>query len=458
MGWDYVVRATPDLDRLRVRICFRGFLPRRLVLSRGLDPSFLSLPAREGAAPRLARDPQGNGFVPVGLQNGGCVDYEVATEVLLRVRSPVGRTQPIGGGLAMWPGLFLLRPVRWPPAARVTLAFDLPPGMHCAVPWQRESTSTPADRSSRFRVHARTLEVESTLAIGAFATHTVAARGGTIDVAVFDAPHEATGEGIRRWIGAAAAAVGDFFGRYPVPRAQVFVHPMGSRGEPVLFGRSLRGAGPQVTLLLKASATDEQLLGEWVAVHEMLHLGMPWTPDEDSWIQEGFVMYYTEVLRARAGFQTAQEGWQRLHEGFSRGIRGGGRRTLAEESRLMHRNRAYMRVYWGGAAIALLIDLELRRLWPGRRSLDDVMRYWEQQFANAGGPWSGRDLVKMADDWLGRPVCLPIADRWLPRREFPALEDAYAGLGLEVVDGRIVFREGAPQARERRAIMTAGGR
>ena len=52
-------------------------------------------------------------------------------------------------------------------------------------------------------------------------------------------------------------------------------------------------------LILDARAEDQQLPGEWVSTHEFLHFGMPLIAEP--WMAEGFVTYYTTVLRARQG-------------------------------------------------------------------------------------------------------------------------------------------------------------
>ena len=195
-----------------------------------------------------------------------------------------------------------------------------------------------------------------------------------------------------------------------------------------------------------------------MAVHEFIHLGLPWTYDQEAWFQEGFVTYYQEVLRGRAGFHSERRAWQLMEEGFQRGRRRGGDQPLESESRTMRRDHNYRRVYWAGAAIAFLIDVELRRRSGGRQSLDDVMRIIHARYGAVPKPHGGLDLLRAADRVLGRSVAAPIAEHNLLRRQFPDLRSVYEELGIRVVGGRVELDDSAPQAELRRAIMRKGGR
>ena len=67
--------------------------------------------------------------------------------------------------------------------------------------------------------------------------------------------------------------------------------------------------------------------------------------------------------------QQAHVALTKLYDGFERGS--GGLRSLAQASAVMREQGTYQRVYWGGCAIAMDLDLQLRRASAGRRSLDE---------------------------------------------------------------------------------------
>ncbi len=134
------------------------------------------------------------------------------------------------------------------------------------------------------------------------------------------------------------------------------------------FGLSSRGGGRSLLFVVGRDADADALVGEWIAVHEMVHLVLPVTRDEDAWLGEGIATYYQEVLRARAGMISAEQAWENLRRGFDAGVRAAGGRTLEEVAR---GRGDYTRLYWSGAALALRMDAALRRRGS---SLDAVVQ------------------------------------------------------------------------------------
>ena len=235
-------------------------------------------------------------------------------------------------------------------------------------------------------------------------------RDDRISIAIADGPRRATDEGVRRWVIASAAQVSSIWGEFPAVPVQVRVEPVreGGGGDPVVFGHVRGRNRPLVRLLLRGDADDASLDRDWVAVHELIHLAMPPIRTEDAWLSEGWATWVTEILRARAGLQTEQEAWTEILRGFERGRRPTGR-TLAEDSRRLGETHAYMRVYWGGAAIALLVDHGLRR-GPGGRSLDDALRAMrDMERDDDGDEVPAAEWMERLDRWLGRPLFSPTA-------------------------------------------------
>ncbi len=446
-GWEYRVRFDEGLQTMQVEICFRNFSPRRLTLGERIPLQRLRFDTRGPNATRVEVRP--DGVYPIGLRSGGCIRYSMAIDSL-RGGGRRQKVNRVGKDIIGPPGALFLKPALWPGDAQVGLSFELPQGYRAAVPWPADP-----DTPGRYLPDRFALRLEGLIAVGRFPVDEIRVAGTVVDIAVLDAPRRASPEGIRTWIRAAVSAVADLYGKFPMPHVTALIQPVPSGKPGVVFGQAMRAGGGHVHLLLSSRAQDSQLPGEWIAIHEMTHLGMPWTYDTDSWLQEGFVTYYQEVLRARAGFLTEQGGWQQLHEGFGRGRRSGGSRTLADESKDMYRYHTFHRVYWGGAAIALRIDVELRKRSGGRRSLDDVMRMLQRNFGTTRQPHHAIDLMRAVDRWLGQPICTVIADVCLQSRKFPSVEPAYEALGLISLDGRVVYAKTAPQAADRSRIMQA---
>jgi hypothetical protein len=261
-----------------------------------------------------------------------------------------------------------------------------------------------------------------------------------------------------------------------VPRVAVIVVPVSSYStDPVVFGHVTRGAGASVMLLLGDVAADDALPGEWVAIHEFLHLGTPFVAAKDAWFYEGFVTYYTYVLIARAGLFRRDdgergddvqifEGIDALRSGFARARRWASRTPLAEASATMHASGDYFHVYWGGAAIAFLADLELRRRFDGERTLDDVMRGWLALRGAPNDAWLAAELITRADTWIvewgGTPFLDALAGEHLGAKQIPALDGAFAALGADPSTKPVRLETAPPSAVAdlRAAIFLGRGR
>jgi predicted metalloprotease with PDZ domain len=154
---------------------------------------------------------------------------------------------------------------------------------------------------------------------------------------------------------------------------------------------------------------------------------------------------------------SAERAWDKLHAGFQRGIRGTAPgRSLADASETMMRDHSFMRVYWSGAAIALLADVELRRRSGGAQSLDTALAAFSDCCLPADRSWSAPELLGKLDRLTGTGVFMDLYRKYVDSDHFPALGALYADLGLQPVSAtRLRFDPTAPQAAIRAAIMRA---
>jgi predicted metalloprotease with PDZ domain len=337
------------------------------------------------------------------------------------------------------------------PSASLTL--HLSDGDAVTTPW------TSRDDGA-WRLDATTFRWRGFFAVGRLEKHEIAVDGARLDVAVLDRPRAATWPGLEKWITTAARAQTSLYGGFPAPRAQIVVKTSSSR-EAVPFGETQRGGGHAVVLLIGDEAKDDAFADDWVAVHEFAHLGMPAVESDDAWFSEGFITYYQNVLMGRAGLYDERRMWDEIVAGFGRGKarRRNSTETLAETSAAMSRSHSYMRVYWGGAAIAMLLDVELRRSTNGAKSLDDAMREIHRAFAGRGVEVSAAEILSHLDKWLGRPLFSETARPLLASKEFPAVDEALARFGVVVEHGDVTgFDDAAPDAAIRRAIVGAAAK
>jgi hypothetical protein len=439
-GWDYVVTPAPDLSRLEVRMCFAGGTPRSIIAGSPDAARFVE-DVRTADGARL-REKDGAWSVAGG---SACIDYGLDIAALLDDAG--GRTgRRIGRSVLVRTSHWLLRPARLPPRAEVSARFVLPPGTKVSVPW-----SSAEGDSERYVLDTTAFRWLGYTLLGDLSLDDFSHAGTDFTIARLDAPMRIAGEDLRRWIVDATDAVALLYGdAFPRPRMQVVVVPVDGSGGSVYFGMAARGGGPSIYVLMDQNA-DGDITGGWTTVHEMLHHGMPFV--NEAWMAEGWVSYYTELTRTWMGHRDEAAGWLALRDAFARGSRSTRLMTLGETSARMHETFAYQRVYWGGAAIAFLIDVAMRTETNGEKSFEDAMRELMACCGDAAHKWSAQALLEKLDAWYGRPLFTETAERHLRRTAFPPVDEGFDALGVRFVGDRVVLDDAHPAARHRRAIM-----
>jgi len=380
------------------------------------------------------------------LTEGSVLRHRTTVDGLVQRGGGTEDSERVGRDFVTRPPLIFPRPRIWPDDAKVTATFRLPKGYRVAVAWQ------PLDET-HYALKRGALGPQTRIAIGRWVDESFRFGETLVDVAVLDGAHRTTPAGRRRWLTRAMGTVAQLYDGFPAERLQVIAQPRTpDRGRPIVFGRASRGGGALVHVMMSGTKGDDAFPGEYLTIHELTHLGMPWHEQASQWWGEGVVCYYQEVLRARAGILTEQQAWQLLHSWFERGRRSGGKQSLLIESERMTTRYAYHRVYYGGAALTLLMDLEVRRHVPGK-TFDDVVRFWHRTYGAVPKANDAMVLLRAADTWLGAKVLVPLVSPYLGSTKFPDLRRAYSDLGIVVRDGRVALDDGAPRARDRRAIM-----
>jgi hypothetical protein len=188
-----------------------------------------------------------------------------------------------------------------------------------------------------------------------------------LDIVVLDGAPAPDVEALTAWVTAAARHVLGAYGRFPVPRAQVVVTPVAgldgrfgsSRREAVPFGRVLRDGGIGVQFFVRQTAGIDELLSDWTATHEFTPLA-PLRPARRC-VAFGRVR---DLLPERAaGACRRARRKARVAEADGR-VRARPARRLPRHARGIRFAAAATigsRMYWSGAAIALLADVALRR-------------------------------------------------------------------------------------------------
>jgi hypothetical protein len=470
----YRVAPDPGLAALAVRACFPDGLPEYLECADQDSVSALRSATLEVGGQSQALAPGRRIAIPAGA-GPGCLVYRVDLSRSLGDAShgadwhgPGWRGQ---GAVLVSPRRFL-----WAPPgglAGATLAFDLPDRMGVSAPWEPAS-ATPAigtgiapvslsagGAPTDYAIGPRPADWDARVALGRFERFDLKLPGGRLEVAVLPGDPPADRARVEPWLRANADALSRALTpaapRLPVARLQVLVVPVGHGAEPVPWGEVMRGGGDAVHLYIDQTQPQSAFLDDWVLIHELSHLLHPYMEGDGRWLYEGIASYYQNILPARAGWRTSARALALLHAGFRRGQKGTRPgQTLTQARERMLKERAFMRVYWSGAAIALLADLQLRQASGGARSLDWALAELKDREGPYDRRWTAREVIEGLDRVTGTGIFSGLAGQWLDSDRFPDLRPAYRDLGIQATSDTEIRLSPEPHAAALRRSLLGG--
>ncbi|MCB1747848.1 MAG: hypothetical protein H6977_16155 [Gammaproteobacteria bacterium] len=440
---DYRVEVAPDLASLRVTACLgtddAGFAPRAAA-ALGYLRTARALPDDTPLAPRDGR------LVPATGQR--CLRYTIdlaaaaAADRRYRALAPGNRAVPVPTWL-------------WTPAggaADAEIHFELPPGVRVSVPW------IPLEEPATWRIPPSPRSDDAVIALGAFTRCTFSQADTRFDVAVLRGPGPHRPAMLARWLATAVATAARAHGRLGARHVQVVVVPVADADEAVPFGQVIRDGGSAVQFFVDAARAESAFLADWTAPHEFSHLLLPYVEADAKWVAEGLASYYQNVLMARAGSYDEARAWAKLVAGFGRGEHSVPALSL-DDALPVGGWDGIMKTYWGGAAVFLLADVELRRRSAGAAGLDQALAGLAACCLPSPRTWTAPDLFAALDAQAPFAVFTPLYARHHAAAAFPAWRPALRALGVVVGDdGSVTLDDGAPDAALRRAIMDGGSR
>lgn len=279
--------------------------------------------------------------------------------------------------------------------------------------------------------------------------------GATLNIEVQQPIDDAKAQEIIEWVRSTAVIVNQTYGRFPNPSPRIIVIPVTEsswgRDSAVIFGRVTRSGRETVELFVNPDRPIEEYYSDWTATHEFSHLMLPLLSKRYRWISEGFATYYQNILLSRAGRYTPEMAWKRISDGFARGQ--ASRPELSpNEAAESGVRQARMKIYWSGAAIALMADIELRRSSDGKESLDTILGQLQECCLPSKRDWSGSQLFKKLDSFLESPVFMPLYRQYANEDGFPNIDPVMHDLGIRKTKQGVVLDDDKRLSAMRRTI------
>ena len=270
--------------------------------------------------------------------------------------------------------------------------------------------------------------------------------GSKIDVTIAAGKLRLSQDELLHWVRSASEAVATYYGRYPVPRAQIQIIPVNGSG--VRHGQTFGYDGGLIKIRVGRETDVAELANDWMLTHEMVHLSFPSMADEHHWIEEGIAVYVEPIARIQAKQMTAEKMWADLVRDMPKGLPQSGDEGLDH-------THTWGRTYWGGALFCFVADVDIRRQTQNKKGLQDALR----GILNAGGDirhdWPLADALKAGDQAVGLTVLSDLHAKWKDNAVGVDLPAMWKQLGIESTGKTVHLEEDAPLAGVRRAITSA---
>jgi hypothetical protein len=207
------------------------------------------------------------------------------------------------------------------------------------------------------------------------------------------------------------------------------------------------GGGATMLLRIGAETRAEDLFGQWMLMHELVHFAAPFI-DNHAWLMEGMAVYTETRLRVAAGWFPRDQAWRGFLRNFRQGI-------PAMEQAGLARSRGIGPVYWGGTLMMLLADAEIIEKSGGKKSLADCFQAVLAEGGDTAQRWSLERFVAVCDAATGFGTLRRLADAHVLKGTEVDLAPLLAKLGVQLgeYEAGVVYDDAAPLAWVRKRIM-----
>lgn len=150
-----------------------------------------------------------------------------------------------------------------------------------------------------------------------------------------------------------------------------------------------------------ANTMGHELFHYWNGNHVLIGADKP----SIEWFGEGFTEYYASLTLYRTGL-ISEALWHRKLERYlgryviTTGMWPVDTVSLVDAGKEKHKN--WLRIYGGGATMALILDIEIRSATDGEKGLDDVMRLMKDRFGKPGARYRVEDILAAVNTVSGQ--------------------------------------------------------
>jgi hypothetical protein len=252
-------------------------------------------------------------------------------------------------------------------------------------------------------------------------------------------------EPLLEWVRRSADIVTHYYGHFPANRLSLRI--MAADGGGVHGGKTWANPDAVIRVTVGREATAQQLLSDWVLVHEMTHLALPDTGEEHAWLSEGLATYVEGVARVQAGNRAETDVWSEELRSMPHGMPQAGDRGL-------DRTHTWGRTYWGGAMFCLMADVAIRRETHNRAGLQQALRALLRASGGLSADWPIERVLRTADEAVGTRTLEQLYAQMKDSPVAPDLLALWHELGVDPEGDGVRLNDNAPLAAVRRAIMS----
>ena len=270
----------------------------------------------------------------------------------------------------------------------------------------------------------------------------------TIEIEIGDGSLDLPREALVDWVNKAVRAVETYYGRFPVPKARVFIHPVDGRSS--VFNGVTFGRVPTFTRISVGQHVTQAILdSDWVITHELVHLAFPSVPRENHWIEEGLATYIEPLARLFVKQITEDVFWRDMIRDMPQGLPKSGDEGLDH-------THTWGRTYWGGAIFCLQTEVAIRERTNNKKGLRDALRGILETVGSIQEDVELQPVLEAGDKATGTTVLTETYGRVKNQPEPMNLDALWKSLGVSWRDGKVSYNDKARLAATRHAIVAPG--